>query len=221
MLLYPVGAEWGPFCLDQEGWSQISPLDLQLLAASGAHVAAWARWLRTRKLAAAPVRAPGARFHKTCAALASFIASSWVMLLPCVVVTSRCAKENRVDFVQESIFVLFSVRRVIFPASAKKRNSGNMVWLLLPSQVAFASIRTVLIAGRFHYWWLCSARGNLYHPPELFIPVIKHQVHSTLSLSHPPFLSPAASQSTPETIPCLASSLQFNTKWIFSQSLSI
>lgn len=82
--------------------------------------------------------------------------------------------------------IIFSKEmRIIFPASAKKRNFGNMTWLLLPSQVAFASIKIVLIAGRFHYWWLCSARGTLYCP-EVHIRVIKHQEHSMLSPLHMP-----------------------------------
>lgn len=54
-------------------------------------------------------KVPGAHYHKTCA-LDSFIASSWVMLLLCVVITSRYAKENRIDFMQDNIFILFSVR---------------------------------------------------------------------------------------------------------------
>lgn len=52
-------------------------------------------------------KVPGAHYHKTCV-LDSFMASSWV--IPCVVITSRCAKKNRVDFMQDSIFILFSVR---------------------------------------------------------------------------------------------------------------
>lgn len=54
-------------------------------------------------------KVPDAHYHKTCA-LNSLLASSWVMLLPCVVATSRYAKENGVDFMQDSMFILFSVR---------------------------------------------------------------------------------------------------------------
>lgn len=53
-------------------------------------------------------KVPGAHYHKIYV-LDSFTASSWIMLLPCVVITSRCAKENRVDFMQDNIFILFSV----------------------------------------------------------------------------------------------------------------
>lgn len=35
--------------------------------------------------------------------------------------------ENRVDFLQEIIFILSSLKRLIFSSSAKRRNPGNMV----------------------------------------------------------------------------------------------
>lgn len=43
----------------------LSPPAVQMLAASGARVVARAWWPGTRKLAAAPVRAPGAHWHRT------------------------------------------------------------------------------------------------------------------------------------------------------------
>jgi len=93
LLLYSVGAKQGPFCVNQQGvrLEQISGAAgsvfsqaVQTLTESGAGVAARAQWTATRQLAAAPVRALGARWHTICAVLASFIAGSWVILLPCV-----------------------------------------------------------------------------------------------------------------------------------------
>lgn len=93
LLLYSVGAKQETFCVSQQGVrlkqtsgvaGSVSPQAVQTLSESGAGVAVGARWTATRQLTAARGRAPGARWHRICAVLASFIAGSWVILLPCV-----------------------------------------------------------------------------------------------------------------------------------------
>lgn len=80
-------------------------------------------------VAAAPVRAPGAHCHKICAVLASFIASSSsIASSPCGSHFQMCQGKQGGFHARKYFHVLFSEEmRIIFRASAQKRNSGKMV----------------------------------------------------------------------------------------------